>query len=222
MRVIDHFHHPQDVFFIDDDAREPEYAPRRIVRMDRHIDVVFIADGHDPFQEIFQVGKEFFIVDIFVHLEELFHMCHALRLPARHHSAVHLAGDRVKHLFRVKGIHCLLCVGEDRGAVGALPRQLSPCPVKDRHEIVADKVDVFFAQVSERLDVIVNIPVTVSGACFYGVMYVYALDPGYMEPCRCHFILHGADALPAPHLAGSCVIQRGDHAGDAGDLPDLL
>ena len=222
MRIVHHFHHPQDVFFIDNDAWESEYAPCRIVRMDRHINVVFIADRHDPFQKIFQVCKELFIVNILVHLEEFFYMCHALRFPAGHYSAVSLAGDGFKHLFRIKGIYCFLCVGEDSGTVGTLPCQLCPCPVEDGHKIVADKMYIFFAEVSECLDVIVNIQIPVSGACFYGIMHIYALNPGYMEPGGSDFIFHGADALPAPYFARRCVIKCGDDPGNSRDLPDLL
>lgn len=72
VRVIHHFHHAEDVFLINDDSGEAEYAPGGVIRMNGHVDVVFITGGHDAFQEIFQIGKELFIVNVFIHGEEVF------------------------------------------------------------------------------------------------------------------------------------------------------
>ena len=114
MRVIHHLHHPQDIFFIDDDPGKPEHTPCRVVRVDRHLNVILVADRHDLFKEVFQIGKQFFPVDILVHCKQFLHLCHPLRLPARHHRTVGIPCDRFKHLLRIKGIHCRLGIGKHR------------------------------------------------------------------------------------------------------------
>ena len=88
VRVIHHFHHAKDVGLVDDDAGKSEHAPGGIVRMDRHVDVVFVADRHDALQEIFQIGKQRLIIHVAVHLEQLFDVLHAFRFPAGHDGTV--------------------------------------------------------------------------------------------------------------------------------------
>lgn len=112
MRVIHHCHHAQDVGFVDDDTRKAEYAPCRIIGMDRHIDVVFVADRHDALQE--------------------------LRLPARHDRAVGVTCDGFKHVLRIKGVNSFLCVRENCGAVRSYTCQFCSGSVKDRHEVVVN------------------------------------------------------------------------------------
>ncbi len=69
VRVVNHSHHPQNIFLIRDNPRQAENAPRRIIRMNRHIDVVSVADRHDFFQKIFEILKQLFTVHIPVKLE---------------------------------------------------------------------------------------------------------------------------------------------------------
>ena len=101
MRIIHSVHQAQDILLIDNDSRKAEYAPRRIVRMNRHINVILVAYRHNALQEVNQIFKEFLVVDIFIHREKLLDLCHALRLPARHHGSVHIAGNGIEHILRI-------------------------------------------------------------------------------------------------------------------------
>ncbi len=145
VRIVHHLHHPQDVLFVDDDSGKPENAPCRIVRMDRHVNIILIAHRHDFFQKILQIGKQLLSVHILIHLKKLFYPCHTLRLPARHYRSVRVFRDRRKHLLRVQRVHRFLRVGKHCGTVRPYPCQLRSCPVKHRHEIVTYHVDALFA-----------------------------------------------------------------------------
>ena len=147
MRVIDHLHHAQNVFFINDDSRKTEDTPCRVVRVNGHSNVVLVADRHDAFEEVFEVGKQFLIIHIAVSVKELFHFCHALRLPARKNCAVCITCDRFKHFFRNKCVYGGLFVGKYGRAVRTDACEFCSGPVEDRHEVIADKVNVFLAEV---------------------------------------------------------------------------
>ena len=69
----------ENIFFIDNDAGQTKNAPCRIVRMNCHIDVILIADRHDPLQKILEICKQCIIINILVHLKQFFYLCHPLR-----------------------------------------------------------------------------------------------------------------------------------------------
>ena len=54
-------------------------------------------------------------------------------------------------------------------------------PVKDRHEVVAYQMNVFFSQVFQSLDIVVNVHVSLGRTCLDGVMDVDALDTGNVK-----------------------------------------
>ena len=56
--------------------------------MDRHLDVILVADRHDGLQEVYEVLEQLLAVNILIHLEELLDLRHTLRLPAWHNRAV--------------------------------------------------------------------------------------------------------------------------------------
>ena len=222
MRVVHHTHHPVDVLLVDDNPGKPEHAPCGIVGMNRHINIVFVADRHNPFQEVFQVCEQLLVVDIPVHLKQLFHMSHSLRLPARHNRTVGVCGNGFKHLFRVKGVNCLLGIGEHRGAVGTHPCELGSRPVEHRHKIIAYQVNILLTQVFQCLNVIVNILLSLRHASLDRIVHVHALNPRYVKPRSLHLFLHGPDSLPAPNLSRRRVIQGGDNPLHPRYLADLL
>ena len=190
--------------------------------MDRHLDVIFIADGHDLLEEILQVVEKIVARHVFVLLEELLDVRHSLGLPAGHHSAVHVACDGFKHLLGNQFVDCFLGICEAGGAVRKDSGQLGPCPVEDGHEVVAYKVDILFSEVLQGLDVVRDQLVAGGLSELDVLMYVDALDTGEVEACCLDFVLHRADPLAAPHFAGHRVVQGRDNAGHAGNLPDLL
>ena len=53
------------------DAWQTEYLHRGIVGVNAHVDVIFIADGHDGVEEVSHVGAEPVGVDAFVEVEEI-------------------------------------------------------------------------------------------------------------------------------------------------------
>ena len=52
-------------------------------------------------------------------------------------------------------------------------------------------------------------------------MDVDALDAQHLKARGFHLGLHRVDALPRPNVAGRGVVERGDYAGYAGNLPNL-
>ena len=61
--LVDHLHHPLNVALVDDDPRQTEDAPGRIVRVNRHVDIIAVADRHNRFQENPQILKQLFFID---------------------------------------------------------------------------------------------------------------------------------------------------------------
>ena len=49
----------EDVLLVDDDTRKSEYTPGRIIRVNRHIDIVFVADRHDLLRKYFRLSNNF-------------------------------------------------------------------------------------------------------------------------------------------------------------------
>ena len=222
VRIVDHLHHAQDVLLAGDDAGQAEYGPCGIIGMDGHLDVVLIADGHDLLKEIFEVVEEIIGGHILILLEELLDVSHSLGLPAGHDGTVGVAGDGLEHLLGNQLVDGFLCVGQSGGSVRKDSCQLSSCPVEDRHEVVAHKVDVFFAKVLEGLDVVGDQLVAGRLAELDIFVNVDALDAGDVKAGGLNFFLERVDTLLTPHFTGLCVIKRCDDACHAGDLPDLL
>ena len=186
--VIHHLHHPQDVGLVYNDSGQAEYTPGGIVRMDRHVDVVFVADRHNAFKKIFQVCKQLFVIHVFIHFKQLFHPCHAFRLPAGHYGAVHFSCDGVKHFFRIQGIHGLLCVCQYGGAVGPHPCQLGSGPVKHGHEVITYHMNSGLPQTLQGSNIIIDIPIPVRRAYLDGIVDIHALNAGQLKTCVLDFL----------------------------------
>ena len=166
--------------------------------MNCHINVVFVTDRHDSFQEVFQIGKECFLVHILVHFKELLDFCHTLRLPAGKDKTIGVGGNGIKHFHRIDAVHSLLAISKYRGAVRAYSCKLSAGPVKDRHEIVAYKMNILFAKALQGLNIIVNIFVSVRRTDLDGIVNIHTFDAGKIEPGSIYFRLAGMDFLAAP------------------------
>ncbi len=60
--------HPLDVLGSADDARQTEHRVGRVVGVDTHIDVVFVADGHNGLQPVFHVLLQLLLVNALIEL----------------------------------------------------------------------------------------------------------------------------------------------------------
>ena len=88
MYIVDSIHQTKDTCLGVDDSGETEDGPCRIIRVDRHLDVILVADRHDGLQEVYEILEQLLAVNILIHLEELLDLRHTLRLPAWHNRAV--------------------------------------------------------------------------------------------------------------------------------------
>ena len=52
MRIVYHAHHALQIWQVDDDARKTEHTPGRIIRVDGHVDVIFVTYRHDRFEKV--------------------------------------------------------------------------------------------------------------------------------------------------------------------------
>ncbi|EJX02904.1 hypothetical protein EVA_08989 [gut metagenome] len=190
--------------------------------MNCHVYIILVAHGHDALQEVLQIFKQLFVVDVLIHLEQFLNLCHTLRFPARHHGTIHIACNGVEHLLRVQVVNSFLSVSQNGGTIGTNACQFGASPVKDRHEVVANKVNILFAQVLQGFDVVIDVDITISCTGLDGIMHIDALNAGNMHARSSHFILQGTDALTAPNFTGNSIIQSGDYTGDTGDLTNLL
>ena len=113
VRIVDHAHHAENVFLVDDDARKTKYAPGRIVWMDCHVDVAILLShtGMMRSRKYFRLANNF-SSSMSLYMAKSSLMRHALRLPARHDAAVGIPGDGLEHFLRIEGIHSLLGVSE--------------------------------------------------------------------------------------------------------------
>ena len=206
MWIVHHFHHAKYVGLVNDNTRQAKYTPSRIVRMNGHVYVILVTDRHDFLQEIFQIFKQLFVVNVFIHLEQFFHMCHTFRLPARHHGSVRISGKRGKHLLRMNGVHCFLGISQYRGAIRPHPGKFGTSPVKHRHEIIAHQMNIFLPKIRKRFNVVLYVLLPFRHTCFDCVMDIHTLNTRQPKPCGLHLFFHGTDSLPAPHLSRCSVI----------------
>ena len=222
MNVVDSLHQAQDVFLVDDDARQSEDAPCRIIRMDGHLDVVLIADRHDRLQEVNQVVKQLFVVDILIQFKQLLYLGHALRFPARHDGSVHIAGNGIEHLFRIDAVNSFLGICQHCGTVCPLSGQFGSCPVEDGHEVVADKMDVLFTKVSQAFDIGFDVLVPVSGTGLDRIGNIDTFNAFDLQAGCFHFVFQSTDLFSCPEIARLFVIQHGNDSGYARNLTDLF
>ena len=210
MFIWNSVHHSFQFFLRRNDTGQSEYAPGRIVWMNSHVDVVFVTYRHNGFQEVYQIVKKFFFINVFIQSEEFFYFLHTFRLPAWHYSTVHVIFDAVEHLFRIHAVDGVLAVSKNCRTVVSLTLQLCSCPVKYRHEVVAYHMDVCFAQVFQGFNVSFDIFITFRSSCFNSVAYVYAFDTCKMKTGVFYFFLHCHDLVQSPYFTGHFVIQSGD------------
>ena len=52
MRIVYHAHHALQIWQVNDDARKTEHTPGRIIRVDGHVNVIFVTYRHDCFEEV--------------------------------------------------------------------------------------------------------------------------------------------------------------------------
>ena len=83
-------------------------------------------------------------------------------------------------------------------------------------------MNISLSQIFQSGDVVVDIFVTIRKSGFDGVMDVDAFNACQAQPGVFDFLFQSQNGIQFPDISGRGVIQRGDHAGHAGDLADLL
>ncbi len=77
-------------------------------------------------------------------------------------------------------------------------------------------MDICFSQVLQSGDVIVYVGIPFRGACFDGVVDVYAFNAGELRPASSiSFLREGENVLEGQGFSGNGVVKGGDHAGYA-------
>ena len=220
--IVYHFHHSQNILFVNDDSRKTKYAPCRIIRMDCHLDIILVTYRHNLLKEIFQVLKQFFIINIFVHSKKLFYFCHTFRLPARHYSSVHIACDRVEHFLRIQCVYCFLCISQYSGTIRSYSCQFCSCPVKYRHKVITYQMNIFFSKIFKSLNIVCNVLVSVSATCLNIIMDIYTFNTSQFQSCCFNFFFHSTDAFSAPYFARLSIIQCSDNSCNPRNLTNLF
>ena len=189
MYIVDRIHQTKDTCLGVDDSGETEYGPCRIIRVDRHLDIILVADRHDGLQEVYEVLEQLLAIDILIHIEELLDLRHTLRLPARHYGAVRHLLHGSSEVIRIDRVDGLLVVCETGGTIRVLTCELGSGPVKYRHEVVAYEVNIFLTEVLECLDVVCDVLVTVLIADLDGVADIDRLDTAQAKACSLDLFL---------------------------------
>ena len=189
--------------------------------MDRHVDAVLVTGRHDGLQEINEVVEQLVCRDIFIRFKQLLDAGEAFGLPSGHDEAVGVCVGLVKEDLRVDGVDNRLVICKHGGTVVARLGKVGTCPVKDRHEVVADHLDAFLTEVLQRLDIIFDVLITGGQTDLDIVMDVDGFDTGNFQIFRFDLCLQRGDFLARPELACLSVIKGRDNADHAGNLTDL-
>ena len=64
--VVYHADEPQQLLLVSHNTGKAEHRPRGIVGVNRHVDAVLFAGGHNRTQEIFEVGEQRFFVGLLI------------------------------------------------------------------------------------------------------------------------------------------------------------
>ena len=128
----------------------------------------------------------------------------------------------LKHLLRTDLIHLLLVIRKDGRTIWTRFCQIRPCPVEHRHEIITDQMNVFFSQMSQRFNILLDILLSVLTADLDSIVDIHTFYPGKPQAGCLHFLLQHVDLLPAPDLSRLFSVESRDHACHPGDLTDLF
>ena len=220
--MVDHFQEAVDVFFIDEQTRQTENIPRRIVHVNRHFDVTFLAGGHDCLKEILEVCPQLLVIDVGIILEQLVEFCHTLRLPTGERHIIFLG--EIQNILRHRVVVILnhtLFIKQRRGTVADLVEQIGTRPIKNRHEIVANDLYTEFAQVADALLVVFNQRIAGRFADLDVIVNVDGFHHVAVESVGVKLLHHLSNFRFLPDLTGHFMMQCPDDAGHAGNLFDV-
>src|SRR5574344_2170011 len=93
------------------------------------------------------------------------------------------------------------------GAVGVFVQKVCACPVKYRHEVVADAVDTFGGEVAELLLVNLYLLVAVGTSVFDGLYHWEALYHTPTHAVALNVGLQVVDCFPCQHLAKRHLVE---------------
>ena len=81
--------------------------------------------------------------------------------------------------------------------------QTKDAPGEHRHEIIADQMNIFFYEIFQSLNIVVDVEIPVGSPCFDGIMHVDAFDTGDVKTDSGYFRFQCSDTLSAPDFAGA-------------------
>ena len=222
MHIVNHFHHTKYILLINDNSRQTENAPSRVIGVNCHFYIVLIAYRHYSFKKILQIFKKLFIVNILIHFKKLFYFFHSLRFPTRHNSAVHILWNRFKHLLGNDFINIILIVCKHGWTVRTFSCKLTSCPVEYWHKVIAHKMNVLFSEIFKRFNIIVYVLISVRCSDFNCVMNIYAFNSAYMKSAFFDFIFHFFNSFSAPYFTRCGIVKCCYNARNARYLSYLL
>ena len=175
--------------------------------MDGHLDIALAADGHEPLKEILEVLPELLLGHIPVFFKQLVQLGHALRLPAGEGHMIFLrkGHDVIGHLLGVVLDHALLIV-QRRRAVAHRVEEIRACPVEDGHKVVADDLHAEGGEVTDCLDVVVDVLIARWQADFDIIVDIDRLYHVGVEACGPDLSDRLFDLLLLPDLARHLVV----------------
>ena len=204
--------HTVVIFLAAHDARQAEHIPRRIVGVDGHIDAGLVAGGHDPFQEIDQIFKQFLVRHARVGGEQSVEFVLVITLvPARQ-----------REVFGVEFHQGVVAVGKGSGAVGVLEIEVGAQPVEHGHKVVADALHAHLAAVEDILPVGRDILVPRGAAEFDILVHRHRLDHFHLQPRLVAKRLEALQAFKRPDLAHGHVVNGGNYTRHALYLLDVV
>mmetsp|Transcript_42700 Transcript_42700/g.91587 ORF Transcript_42700/g.91587 Transcript_42700/m.91587 type:complete len:211 (-) Transcript_42700:218-850(-) len=183
----------------------------RVVWMDAHEDVATLCHWHHLSQEVPQVllhillGQSLVLVQCLLELLNRVHsVAHAARKPSDDvvsHSPSLLLRPRVVQSFRFSFLSFrVLCLGawslqdvqiedcellsvEAQGGASVGPDEVKvrPCPIHNRHEVVAENVDTAFPHIFDTLAIPLDVHVAVRATIFHLLVNGDAFDDGPSE-----------------------------------------
>ena len=132
MLVWHSIEHPLDILGTTDDSWQTEYRIRRIVWVNTHVDIVFIADRHNRLQPILHVLLQLLLVDAIIKLQQVAELLDRSRIAlaeVTRYEALGLDDDILYQgmiLLRCRSLLDFISLSHEVSAPLVLLRELSP------------------------------------------------------------------------------------------------
>ena len=124
--------------------------------MHSHLNLILLASWHNSIQEIFIILTKLVCIYIFILIEQIHNLIPTVWLPARHYETATGFLNAVKHFTGVNSVNDRGIIGKCRGAILQRHGKISSGPVKHRHKVVANQMNVCFSNCLQGLAIIFN------------------------------------------------------------------